>query len=142
MAEPAVGDIDDVALDPLQLGITEAAVLHDPGREILADDVRDGDQLAQQLSAFRGAQIDCHAVLADVVVVESGAEVDPATIVDVGADPAQRVPQPLGRGIFDPDHLGAECSQDLGGSRACELATQIAHPKVRQRAGHGSDNSS
>ena len=136
MSEATVGDVDDVGFDPAEFVVAETAVLHHARREILADDVADGDQLTQQLLTFVSTQVDRHAALADVVIVETDAQVHPPTLVDVGADAAQRVPEPLVHRVLDADDFGPECGQNLRGARTGELATQVAHPKVGQRGGH------
>ena len=104
------------------------------GGEVLGDRVGDRDELAQDLLAAFLAQVDGDPELLDVVIVEGAPEVDAAPVVEEGRHPAQDVPGALAHRILDPDHLGAERGEELGGAGAGELAGEVADPDVRERS--------
>ena len=133
-AEAAVRHVDDVGLDRLQLLVGEAQAREHAGGEVLGDDVGDGDELAQQLLAALGAQVERDAELLDVVVVEAAADLDAAPLVDERRRAAQDVPRALAHRVLDADHLGAERGEEPGGARAGELPAEVADADVRQCA--------
>ena len=103
--------------------------------EVLGDDVGHRDELAQQLLAALGAQVDGDAELLDVVVVEAATHLDAAAVVAVGRHAAHDVPHALADRVLDADDLGAERGEEPRCARARELTAQVADAEVRERAG-------
>ena len=95
LAEAGVGHVDDVLSDRPQHLVGEAEPFHHARCEVLRDDVGDGDQLAQELLAGLGPEVQRDAELLDVVVVERAAEVSATTLVDERWHPAEDVPVAL-----------------------------------------------
>jgi hypothetical protein len=122
-----------VGLERLELLVAEPQPLHHPGREVLGDRVAHPDELAQQLLAPLGAQVERDAELLDVVVEEARTTVVAAVAVDERRHLAHDVPQAEGDGILDPDDLGAEGSQEPGGPGTRELSGQVADAQVAER---------
>ena len=132
-AEAGVRHVDDVGLDRPQLLVGEAHAREHAGGEVLGDHVGDGDELAQQLLAALGAQVERDPELLDVVVVEAATDLDAAPVVDERRRAAHDVPRPLAHRVLDADHLGAERGEEPGRPGARELAAEVADAEVRQR---------
>jgi hypothetical protein len=110
------------------------------GREVLRDDVGDGDQVPHELTTALGAEVDGDAELLDVVIVERAAHVDALAVVDEGRDTAEDVPATALHRVLDPDHLRAERGQRARRPRARELAGEVADAEMCER-GRGHDGS-
>ncbi|KAG1648565.1 hypothetical protein GQR58_029736 [Nymphon striatum] len=68
LAEAADRQHDDVGLASLERFVVEPVPSHDPGPEVLDDDVGLLDELQDQLGATRLAQVDADVLLADVLL--------------------------------------------------------------------------
>ncbi len=73
VAEAAVGDVDDVRFDGLELLVAEAPSVEHAGGKVLGDRVGYLDQFGENLFAFVCAQVERDAELVGVVVVEAAA---------------------------------------------------------------------
>ena len=140
MPEATIRDINDVGPQRLQILVSEAEPLEDARREVLGHHVRPLHQLAQQLLAALGAEVERDAEFLDVVVVERAAVVEPALSRLVGRIATQDVPAPLAYGVLDANDLGPERCEEARRASTGQLAGEIADTDVRQGAvGHGGE---
>ena len=70
VAEPRHGDGNDVGLDRSESGVIETPPRHDPRTEVFDHHVRVGHQPGQDVAPGRDVEIERHASLAAVVIVE------------------------------------------------------------------------
>ena len=136
MTEARVRHVDDVRLDAALLLVGKAEPRENARGEVLGNHVGDRDELAQQLLALVGAQVDGDAELLDVVVVERSAEFDSPPVVDVGRRAAQDVPPALLDRVLDADDLRAHRREEARGAGARELSSEVADADSRERAAH------
>jgi hypothetical protein len=68
-------DVDELRIDLLELLVAETVFLGRAGPEILAEDIRSGDELVQDLPAFGGLEVERDALHAAIVGLEERARV-------------------------------------------------------------------
>ena len=118
---------DDVRLQLAQPFVAEAHLVHDPGAEILQDDVGGLDQRGEDLLAALVAQIEAEAFLAAVVDREIDA---------LAAHQRRRLAGFLAAQLFDLDDLGAEVGEDHAAARAGLIPRQFEHPHAFEGSAH------
>ena len=108
--------------------VAEVPALERARAEVLGDDVRDADELEQELLAPRLAQVERDALL----VPRLYGPPEGAALVASVAPVAQRVGL---AGRLDLDHLGAHVAEQPAGERACEQRAELDQAHARERAG-------
>jgi hypothetical protein len=118
---------DEAGIHRAQRRPAEAPLLHPAGAEVLNKHVRLGDQLLEQLDAFRAAQINRNRLL--VARFRQPAEGRVMAFCR-GAEPAHRI---AGDRMLDLEDLRAELTEDGGSVRSGEKRSDVDDPDPRER---------
>ena len=107
--------------------VAEPHLVHDPGPEVLQDDVGGLDQCREDPLAALGAQIEAEALLAAVVDREIDA---------LAAHQGRGFARLLAAQFLDLDDLGAEVGEDHAAARAGLKPRQFEHPDTVESPAH------
>ena len=121
-------DADDRRVDPPQQVVGETKVLEDVASQIGIDSVRVATQFVKDFLAGRALEVEQHAALASVEGIEIEAVRAALPGRDVAADIA------AGRGILQPDDVGAEVGQVKGPERSGAELLDGDDPDARERS--------
>ena len=135
--EPRHADHDEVGPFGAEGIDVEADLLEHPRRVVLDHDVAGGEQVAQQLAAPVGGQVQRHARLVGVQAREDAGLLPPVGLRE--ADAGQHA-GPVGPGRrLDVQHVGAQHGQNVGAQRAGPERGQIENPQPLERQGRRRD---
>ena len=109
---------DDLGVQLLELVVAEAHDVNGAGAEVLQEDVGDFDQLAEDLLALVGAEVDGEALLATVVLHPVGGLPANAGAVCSALVAAHRL---------HLDNLGAHAGEHQGAAGASLIASKVQH---------------
>src|SRR5437764_10285753 len=124
-AKAADRAVDEARVDSRQRLVAKPEPVHDARAVILDEDVRVGNETAQDVGARLLLQVDDEALLVAV-----DAEEIVALARDKGRKLPRLVPEPR---RLDLQHLGAEITEALGAKRPGQDAGQIDDPEPRER---------
>ncbi len=128
--EPLDRGIDDARIEFLDRVVAEPEPLHDPGAEVLGDDIGLSDHAAGDFLPFVGLQIDDRAALVAVEQQEEKA-------VDIRVIHVPQPARPVAeRRPLDLDHIGPEPRQHLRTGRPGLIVREVDNPNAFKRFGH------
>src|SRR5947208_13102772 len=124
-AKAADRAVDEARVDSRQLLVAEPEPVHHAGAVILDEDVRVGNEAAQDVGARLLLQVDDEALLVAV---------DAEEIVALARDKGRKMPRLVAEPRrLDLQHLGAEIAETLRAKRPGQDAGQVDDPDPRQR---------
>ncbi|GBD13995.1 hypothetical protein HRbin24_02044 [bacterium HR24] len=135
VVDPVAADvaIDQARVEDGELFVGEAEVLQGTGAQVGDEHVGTLDELPGDLPAFFRLQVQGHAALAPVVLLEGRVE-GGRHAQGAGEEATERVAV----GWLQLDDVGAPVGQDGGAGRPRHPERQLDHLDAFQRTGHGS----
>ena len=134
LAEPAVGDVDDVGAELLAAARSRSPCRSStPAAKFSAHHVGDPHQLARAAPwPAACARLSVMPSFSTLWLLKPAPNSMPAALVDERRRTPQDVPAPLVGRVLDADHLRAEGGQELRGSGPGELPAEVADPNVAE----------
>jgi hypothetical protein len=134
LAERGDRRVDEAGVHPAQVVVAQAEALHGAHAEVLAHHVGVADELAEELDAGRGLQIERDAELVAIAVLRGG-----HPLLDAVAPPLHAERDALAPALrrLDLDHPRAHVGEQHRAEGHRDDLAQIEHRDVVERLIHG-----